>query len=494
MNRREFLKTAGAGTGSVILPRDVEARHYSDHVTVARNADVQQWDPRRARDKYSLTVIANVYDTLVRRDATLQIREALAESWDVRERAKGREWEWQFKLRRNVKFHDGRPVSSQDAAYSLKEASQQFTVIGDVKSYDPYTLGVVAGPDTLLLDALTRVFIVPSGYYAGDEAQLRQRLTKDPAGSGPYRLTSWKAKERAELERSTDARFSDVQVRFLTFVIMPEKSTQVAAIATNEIQMTDDPPLKTFAESLKQQGIPVVEAPDGVAFVGFNPKDAVVSDSRVRRALSLSIDRRQIATSIPITATAAPFVIGPEVPGAPKVDEWEKYDPSAAKKLLVEAGVRSPSVELSVRADWVPVAEAVAEQWRQIGVSPKIRVLEIPTFYQALERKETSSAYLVPAPWSADPDGILYPFFHSKGRYSTSYSNQSDKLIEEARSEREPKRRSQLYSRLNEELRSDSRVIPLVQVRSVYGVRPGVAWKPRPDGWVLGSEIRIKTP
>jgi len=301
----------------------------------------------------------------------------------------------------------------------------------------------------------------------------------------------WEPGARTEFERSQDGRFANVQVRFLTFVVIPEKTAQVAAVTTGTIQITDDPPMKAFAADLKQKGVTLVESPGGVVFVGFNLKDKAVADARVRRALSLAIDRQRLIEQVPMTVTTAAFIVGPEVPSSPKVTEQAKPDPALAKKLLAEVSMRSLQFEASVRADWVPVAEQVADQWKEVGVIMKMRVLEGSTFNQALEKKEFGAAYFAPAPWAADPDGILYPFLHSKGRYSAVQSEDIDKAIDEARAQRDPTRRLQLYTRLAEELRKDPRVIPLLHVRSVYGVRQGLQWRPRPDGWLLGSEIRI---
>jgi peptide/nickel transport system substrate-binding protein len=274
-----------------------------------------------------------------------------------------------------------------------------------------------------------------------------------------------------------------------------ERAVQLAAVRAGEIEITDGHADLEFARELERAKIPLAESPaPSVIFVGLNTREPILKDAKVRTAMSLAVNRRQIAESLDWhRVEVIDFVVPPQSLTAPKDVNWYPYDPMQARRLLAEARF-SGRVTLAAPGDLQRLAEVIAASWEDVGIGADVKLLEVAAFRRGLQERTLGTAYVlrrsgVRLLW--DADFTLYQHVHSKGTFSTYQKPEIDRLIDTARREFDVRKRAEIYAQVAQLLKDDPPFIPLFQEVVTYGVRR-VHWKPRVDGLVLGSEIDLK--
>src|SRR5690606_5226814 len=205
-------------------------------VRIALSGGIDLLDPSRTANGPDMAIMSQIYETLLVLDPeTGQLKPHLAKSFELKEPTL-----WEFKLRDDVKFHDGTPFTAQDVKYSLERLLtpnlnsphySQITSIAEIIVVDDHTVQIrTKTPDPLLARRMQpiggsgRVFIVPKHYF---ETHSNQEVNDKPMGTGPYKLEEWRKGTSLTLVRNPDywGRMPDVARGRYTFV--PENSTRV---------------------------------------------------------------------------------------------------------------------------------------------------------------------------------------------------------------------------------------------------------------------------
>jgi peptide/nickel transport system substrate-binding protein len=487
ITRRTFLV---ASTLVVLTPRSVVARLFEDETIIALTKDPETLDPRKAFDVYSRTIVEQIYQTVLRRvDGAVMPGVADSCEPDPKDTAKRR---WIVRIRPGLRFHNRDPLDAAAVRYSIEQSAAQwlkevFDRIDVVSSRD---LAVVTkSPYGPLPIRLCDVFVVPENYYYDSDGGLVRRLSTNPNGSGEYLLKAYMPGSHITLERFEDYSGKKPLVKKLVYRIIPEKSVQVAARRTGEIDITDDPPRTDFRDQLKQAGVPVVNGPGPIIVVGLNA--SALPDPQVRMALSLALDRKAIADQD--GGEVIDMIFAPEAPATPRdPTSWYSRDSARAATLLKQRG--SPkSLNVAAAGGLSTTAEGVASQWKALGLPAKADVMEAAAFRDRLVKKQLPEAYVLQLSTSVwDPDFPLSTYVASSGPFSTFKNEQADRLIREGREELPAGRRAEVYRRLLQILKEDPPFIPLYRERRFYGIAPGIVWRPRADGLILGRDIHFK--
>ena len=333
----------------------------------ARSADPATLDPHAVNVGLNFNLLHQMYEPLLIRLADNSLQGAIATHWKQTDDPAV----WEFKLRPDVKFHDGTPLTAADVVFSLKRAqapsSQMKSLLSsveDVVAVDPLTVHIrTHGPDLILPDNLTNLFIMSEAWTKAHHAEVPQDTaasaenyaTRHVNGTGPYTLASREADARTVL-KAYPAYWGKGQfpldVTELQYVPIKSAATRVAALLSGEVDFLQDVPAQDVARLKADEHLMVKSGLENrTIFLGLDVGSKVLrhssvkdrnplADARVREALALAIDRDAIRKAVmrglssPTGILAPPFVNG----YTEALAAFPKADPARARQLLAEAG------------------------------------------------------------------------------------------------------------------------------------------------------------
>jgi peptide/nickel transport system substrate-binding protein len=436
------------------------------------------------------SLVANpVFDSLVNFDAaTREYKPLLAKSW---ERINDETIE--FKLRDNVKFHDGSTFDADDVIYSFEVfmdpkynfrfKDNRFGWIDKVEKVDGYTVRITSKePFAPFLDRLTaNIPIYPENVYRALEN--KGDFGRKPIGTGPYKVVSFDpAKGEVVYERNDDYVLGDIRpkghVKRITLSSIPDQQTQVAKLLSGGLDIVFQLEPDAIPSLRANPNLNVeVDRTVSYTYIQFDTKDrtgiGVFKDKRVREALLMAIDRPALIKAfLPQEQWNDPLQLG-------MCHEWhigcswsEKpvaYNPDAAKKLLAEAGYPN-GFDLSI-ATWGTsrrIAEAVAGQLRKVGVNAKVDSSTVGVFVQKRADGKIQSQVSVWDNGVAQPDvESTMSFFYSPSSRDAIGDPALAKAVDDGRIELDPKKREAIYRAAFDRVTAERYMMPLVPTPAV---------------------------
>ncbi|WP_298369782.1 ABC transporter substrate-binding protein [Azospirillum sp.] len=447
-----------------------------------------------ARSGYIFTRMG-VAETLVGADAQGRPLPALAESWRVSDDG----LTWRFTLRRNAVFHDGGPVTGALVVRSLERARTAPGILSVVPitaitaDGDHEVTVVTATPFRSLLAFLAHysAIVLGAGAYDANGAVTTM------VGSGPYRLTGVNAPLSLDAERFPQWWGTQPAIERVSFLSVSRGETRAAMAESGQADLVFTLAPETAARLKRNAGLSVTVHPiPRVRMLKLNAGSPYFRDLAVRQAVSLAIDREGVAAGLLRSPTSAASQLFP-----PTLADWHQgglpplqHDPVKAAALLSAAGwvpgpdgIRVKDGEpfrvtlrtFSDRPELPPLATALQEQFRRVGLDVKIAITssgEIPaghrdgTLQMALAARNFS---LVP-----DPLGTLLQDFGPEGGDWGAMGWKNDGLIEALNAlsrEADPAARAALRLRVAETLQSELPVIPVAWYDYVVAANKRVA-------------------
>lgn len=405
-----------------------------------------------------------IYDALLEWDKDLNIKPALAESYEVTS-----DRTVVFRLRKGVKFHNGKALDAEDVKYSLDTqvnppapGQKGFgLIIASTDIIDQYTVKVTmpsANPTVPGFMARGNAPIIPKGAY--DQLQ----LTTQAIGTGPYKLTEFVPGDRVVLTRNPD--FWKPGLPYLDEITLkgiPDEQARLAALRSGAIDggnFTGD-----IVQSVKNDRSLVVmngltSAPH---LLHFTLKDTTKpwADVRVRRAVNMAVNRQDLIDKIYNGDASLSGVVPPGFGDWPLTQDelrtYYKNDIAGAKKLLADAGYANGfpvTLQAPPTRDLRQAAEIIAEQLKQIGVAVTIQAVEATTF----SRNIGDGTY----EWASNLRGVredvsqyLNDYYPGLGLYNAQYnggwkSDELIKLFDEGLATTDQAKRKPIYKRMQQ--------------------------------------------
>lgn len=468
---------------------------------VAAVSDASSLDPIRGNAGTDHILLYPIYDTLISYTEGLEAEPGLAESWEQPSPT-----ELVLKLREGVTFHDGEPLNAEAVVYNFERAvgegsniQADLAAVESATAVDEYTVSykLKYADASLLLVLADRAGMMVSPKAA--EAAGGDLSTK-PVGAGGWEFVEWKRGAVIKVKRYADYWDSESdRVSAIDFNIIPDPKTRVTSLRSGQQDVVMDVS-PSDAESLeKADGVELSDTPRvNINQVYVNTASEELGDPRVRKALSLAIDREALLKS-------AYFGRGSVAHGALPNDYWaeppasvkSEFDPDQAKKLLADAGKSDLTFDMIANADsaTIRVAEILKQQWADVGVTMNIRPLEIVQGTSDYFNDRKTPAYL--SQWTGRPDpAMTYRLLFS----ADGYFNTSDKWtpgLEEALKKSdvstEPSERKAGFDEAAEAVFKDTSFLPLVFGNSIVGLSDDVEGfannllgKPKFKGVTLG--------
>jgi len=405
-------------------------------------------------------------------------------------------WSWQdnfrhlvFSLRRDVRWHDGQPFTARDVKFTfdvIREAPEAPAKLRINPRKDWYAnVEAIETPDAhTVVFRLRRpqpslLMMLASGYspvYAAHVPPATYRTAC--VGTGPFKLKEWRKGEFVEYVKNPDYFVKGrPYLDGLRYVVIKERGTRTAALQAGEVDVSfPGEQTKTIAEQLKAAVPQLV-----VTAVSQNVNDNLImnlkrppfTDVRVRRAVSLAIDRRAYVRAVHqggavVGASMAPRPYG--VWGLPEAElnRLPGYgnpaeDKARARKLLAEAGFGPGNplrVEMATRAIaiYVDFASFVVNELKQVGVEATLRQVETAQWHPLVTRREYQLGANLTGIGPDDPDANFYENYAcgSPRNYTDYCDEQVMKLIDQQSQELDPKRRLQLVWDIQKRLEEDA--------------------------------------
>lgn len=487
------------------------------------SSEITSADPHFQSASANNALWRQVYEPLVGLSDTGESLPALAASWRLVAPTI-----WEFTLREGARFADGTPVTADDVAFSLRRPptvpnspsslAVHVRSIAAIETPDARTLRVTtSAPDPLLLQNLAAVAILARRPAEG-------RASADFAasaglGSGPFRLASWVPGQQWVLERNPLSAAPPHWAR-VTFRPIAGNAARTAAMLSGDVQVIEQVPTAdlprmrgdgrfTIVSGVSTRLIylqpdtarpvsPQVSGPNGEA-LDRNP----LADLRVRRAMSLAIDRRALAERI-MESEAVPA--GQFLPdgffGTSPSLRADAADPAAARHLLAEAGwpngfrlvLAGPNNRyVNDRA----VLQAVAQMLTRIGIRTEVQAEPFAVFIPRMARQEASLGLVGLATVYGDAGrqiaGVAESVDASRGSGTFNYLRYAnpalDALMEQARRSMDTDTRRALTAQASEVAMADLPVIPLYFQKASWALQRGLTMQAHPAEYTIASTI-----
>jgi peptide/nickel transport system substrate-binding protein len=496
-------------------------------LTMGVGAPVTSLDPHYHQLSPNTAVAQMIFSGLTGTDGNARVVAELAESWRAVD-----ETTWEFKLRKGVRFHNGSEFTAEDVAFTFSRVPnvpnspssyaiytrpiRQVEIVDShtirLRTAVPYPLMPTDLANVMILDRETHASATTEGFNAGPMA----------VGTGPFRMASHRNGDRIEFERNDAYWGNRPHWQRVNYRMITNDAARTAALLAGDVEIIDQVPTSDLAKLRADQRLALSEITglrliflafdhsrtDASPYVTDNEGKPIprnpLKDARVRRALSMAIDRAAIVDRVMEGSAIPSGQFLPEgsfgyVPGLTP----PRGDTEAAKRLLAEAGFpQGFRLTLHGPNDRYPndsrIIQAIGQMWTRAGVRTAVEAQPWTTFIGRASRAELSS-FLVGWGTSsgeasnplrnlvATPDRDKGYGASNRGRYSNP---EVDRLLEAGMRELDDAKREALLQQATRVAFEDVGILPLHIQKNTWAMRRGLAHDARADELTRAQDVR----
>jgi len=487
-------------------------------VVIAQGVDPSTLDMMNQQETPASNVGAQMFDTLLERDANLKQVPSLAAEMPKLVNPTT----WEVKLRKGVKFHNGEDFNADSVKFSLERVanpanklrgSSSFAPIDKVEIVDPYTVRVhTKKPWPIFINAMTfrQAAMYPPKEYAGKDTAA---ISKNPIGTGPYKFVKWSKDEEVVMEAFPGHWRGAAKIKTVVFKPIPDDAVRVAALQNGEIDVAVNIPPHLASIIDKHPKIFLSTAPSirTIQLMIYThqmdkdhkptgPYNGPTADKRVRQALAYALDVDEIIKSVldgkaVRVATMLPSMHFGYDPSLKPI----KQDLAKSKKLLAEAGFGN-GVEITLNGPQgryvrdKEVAEAVAGQLNKAGIKTALRTYEFVNYLNNMVYvHKAGPVWLIG--WGTptlDAETVYVPLFRSGNIFVNWHNADFDGMVDEAQTIMDEKKRLAQYHKINKLWIEEMPAIPLYQQIDLYGANKRLTWKARSDELIKAYDMSLK--
>jgi peptide/nickel transport system substrate-binding protein len=412
-------------------------------------------DPRVGTDEVSQRIHQLLFDPLLSIDGQLRVVPGLAEGWEMPDART-----YVVRLRKGVPFHDGHELTSADVAYTfstlldpafLSPRKGAYRMVESVRALDRYTVEFRLREPFGSFPVNLVMGIVPAGWDG----------RTPPVGTGPYRFVSATADDRVVLDAFPRYYRGAPRNSGIVLRVVPDDVMRGLELRRGSVDLIVNDLAPDIVHQLESEGRLQVVKSEGTdfAYLGFNLRDPVLADRRVRQAVGYAIDRGAIIEHLRRGLAIPALGVLPPASWAfnPNVFRFT-HDPAKSRTLLDEAGypAKDPGgvrLRLSLKvssSEFNRLQSAVIQQaLRQVGIELDVRTYEFATLYADV-LKGNFQMFTLQWVGVSDPD-MLRRVFHSKQVPPTGFNRgyfvnaEVDRLIDAATVSVDDAERQRLY-------------------------------------------------
>ena len=457
-----------------------------------------------------------VFEPLTRFDRNFRPEPSLAVSWKPLD-----DTTWEFKLREGVKFTDGTPFTADDVVFTFGRVPQvqnspssfMFAVkpISRIEVVDDHTIRLHTATASPLMPFNMATVRIVSRKHGEGATTADYNAGRIAIGTGPYRLVSFVVGDNAVFERNDGWWDKKPAWDKVNYKLIADDASRIAALQAGDVDVIDQVPPRDVAELRKNPKLKVesvagqrliyiftddsrAETPWVTDVAGNKLPANPLRDARVRRALSLAINRDGIRDRIMDGFAAPTGQLMPQgASGYEPSIKPDPYQPEEAKKLLAEAGypngfgitLHGPNNRY---VNDSKIVEAIAQMWTRVGIKTTVDTMPAATFFSRAARFEFSARLTGWASDTGEASSNLTELVASsnpdKGRGAifdpTHYANPAvDAIVEKSLATIDPDARETLYREATKLAMKDTPIIPIHHQMNVFAIRKGLVFHMR---------------
>lgn len=456
-------------------------------LTIAMTSDVVSLDPQLQGDLTSMSIAANIFDTLTVRAADGSLQPGIATKWTQVD-----PMTWQFTIRQGVTFQNGEPLDANAVAYSInrlldpatKSPIVELRNVGKAVAVDATTVNFQMKSPDPVIPAKVSLFggvVVPPKYLADKGADA---FAATPVGSGPYTFVSREQANQIVLKANPKYWGTKPQVENIIFKVIPNTASALAALQAGQVDIVTGLTKDAANQLGNTNGIQIVNTP-GIRNYSINI-DTITSgplaNVKVRQAINSALDKSTlINTILGGAAKESPTLLPDNVYGFDKSVSAYGYDVTRAKQLLTEAGYPNGfTVTLSASSVDSTLVQAVAGQLSTVGITANVNVVEAQKAKAdviALNKRLDGGMYLMAnSGWTLDAVSYFQSVVKSDRRSSRWNDATADRLAVAGETETDPQKRQDAFSQLQKLLHDQAPFGYLFTINNVYAMRSNVNW------------------
>ena len=496
----------------------------------ASQGDPQTMDPHSQNEQLTNMMNGQVYERLTSRDRQLNIVPGLASEWQ-----QVSPLVWRFKLRPNVKFHDGTPLTADDVVFSILRAQQPTsqvnnyaTVVGTPRKIDDLTVEFqLPAVNPIFLQHLDTLWIMSKSWSEKNKVSKpldfknkEESFTALNAnGTGPYMLVGRAPGIKTTYKRNP-AYWGRIEgnVQDIVFTPISNDATRLAALVSGEVDFVLDPAPRDVARLRTTAGVKVIDGLENrIVFIGMDQgRDELLyssvkgknpfKDVRVRKALYQAIDIETLRTRLMNGQSYPTGGMMPSPIGAYNDAELEKrfpFDLATARKLMADAGYPDGfEVQLDCPNNRYindeEICIALAGMWAQLKVKVKVFAQPRVTYFPKLEKYDLSMYMLGWGGSITDAETTLTPVMRTVGingvgswNFGHVKNDKFDALAAQSSVEPDPKKREGLVKAALREYKEQVLTLPLHRQVIPWAARTNVNVVHRADNWLEVQWITV---
>ncbi len=389
--------------------------------------------------------------------------------------------EWTFKLRQDVKFHDGGDFTAEDVKFTWDYFSNLdnegtkvrpfgYEYVDEIVVDDPYTVtfklknSCVEWLAFALQDILSKSAVEAQGVLEGGKI-----------GTGPYKYESFEPGISWSIVRNDDYWGEKPVTEKLTFVVLSDASSRALALQSGDIDVMYEGNVADIAPMKSDPSYRVYEADgEGSVYLGINNQSEYGSNQIVRQAIAMAINRDDLVLTCYEGIGAAPCdsYIPPSAPGYVKKDTYP-YDPAAAQQLLKDNGLDGITLELFVFAKYLAAAQFIQAELKAIGVTVNITERQQSGFSSGIKKDGGYDMFInVVSPQKNLLTAIQTVLLSSYNQTGVNYFNDElDQWFERASASKSFDDMQKEFADMQEFINKDVPVVPLATVKQ-YVIGP----------------------
>lgn len=462
-------------------PTSAPEREIKENLVVILKGEPSNADPHNNGELVAFTIQLQIFDNLVKKDANGNIVPSVATRWEQVDDKTVR-----FYLRDDVYFHNGEKLTAEDVRFSIQRATVMpfsasiFSAFDGeaAKVVDDYTVDIstkapFAGIFNYLASTRGAILCKSAVESMGDEG-----FGRSPVGSGPFIFDSWLTGTEIKVVRNENYWGEKPAISSITFKFISEAATRAIEIESGNADIAFDVSPSDVPRLSENTDLKVVTCNSfGFSYIIFNNQDPVLSDIRVRQALTLAIDKPSLVQAVYSgLATVADSSIPATVFAYQSQGESE-YNIEKAKQLLAEAGYPDGlDVKLAAQdtQEVKDIAEIVQSMWAEIGVNAEIIVSATPEFIAAARRGDNQIGISAATFTTGDPGHALADFDTRTNAFYHSDDTEIDTYLDKGMQTYDLNERAKVYQDVQKYIAEKFYIVPVAFKPIIYATTANV--------------------